>query len=180
MTRETETREAGADAPASSASYPFDRTDPPAYEISLWPHRSLSLSGFRWLLIGIAIGLTLPLLPFAGTPVGWGLLPFLMAALVAVYLAFVRNYRDAELHEHLRLWPDLITVERTEPKGEVLRWHANPFWVEPRIHEDAKIESYLTLRGNGREIEIGAFLSPEERVRLFDALSTALAQVKGF
>ena len=54
---------------------------------------------------------------------------------------------------------------RREPRGRVRRWHANPFWVRPRLREDAHVEKYLTLEGDGREIELGAFLSPWERER---------------
>ncbi|MHA3976823.1 DUF2244 domain-containing protein [Halovulum sp. GXIMD14794] len=172
--------EAGAQTPASSVSgqdAPPDRSDPPLLELVLYPHRSMSLRGFRWVLIFTSVGLAIPLIPFLGTPVGWGLLPFLVGALVALYLAIGRNYRDARLHEILRLWPDLITVERHETDGRVLRWQANPYWVKLTLHQNARLESYLTLKGSGREIELGAFLSPEERVEIHDRLDSALRRL---
>ena len=43
-----------------------------------------------------------------------------------------------------------------------------------RIHPDARIEDYMTMTGGGREIELGAFLSPEERVELADEIERAL------
>ena len=49
---------------------------------------------------------------------------------------------------------------RREPSGGVRRWHANPFWVRLRLLDGERVEKYLTLEGNGREIELGAFLSP--------------------
>lgn len=173
----TEKPRAGADnAPARSTSDPFDRTDPPVFALTLTPYRSMSIPAFRGVLIFTAIGLSIPLLPFLGTPVGWALLPFLVGALVALYLAVVRNYRDAALREDLRLWPDLITVVRTEARGAgVQRWHANPYWTTVRLHDDAKLESYLTLKGNGREIELGAFLSPQEREDIHAQIAAALA-----
>lgn len=106
------------------------------------------------------------------------MLPFLLAVLFALYWAFRRSHADARLSEELRLWPDLITVVRSEPRGAVRRWHANPFWVRVRLHEDAAIEKYLTLRGNGREIEFGAFLAPWERETLFHDLERALAEAR--
>lgn len=161
-----------------SAPAPFGREDPPVLALDLWPHRSSSPRATAWVLAMVAFGLALPLLPFLGTGVGWGLLPFLVAALVALYLAIRRNFEDARLVEELRLWPDLMTVERREPRGRVRRWHANPFWVRPRLSQTARIEQYLTLEGNGREIELGAFLSPPERVALHDEICRALGALR--
>jgi uncharacterized membrane protein len=152
----------------------FSRSDPPILALTLWPHRSLSPRGFRIVLGIAAVGLAVPLFPLAGTSAAWGLAPFLLAALLALWFAIRRSYADGRLTEELRLWPDLITVERREPHGAVRRWHANPHWVRLRLFENARIEKYLTLTGNGREIELGAFLSPEEREALYRDLRRAL------
>lgn len=167
---------AGAVVPAPD---PFGRSEPPLLALTLWPHRSLTRKGFRTVLGMVAAGLTVPLVPLVGTSAAWGLLPFLVGALIALYLAIRRSYRDGTLREELRLWPDLITVERREPKGTVRRWHANPFWVRLKLARNARIENYLTLEGNGREIELGAFLSPDERVALHHDLAEALGEVRG-
>jgi uncharacterized membrane protein len=154
------------------------RTDPPLIVLTLWPHRSLSRRGFRWVLVIAGIGLTVPLVPLWGTPVALGLAPFLLLALLGLYLAIRRSYFDGRLTEELRLWPDLLTVERREPDGRVLRWQANPFWVRPTLLRGAHVENYLILRGSGREIELGAFLSPEERLALHGDLVAALGRLR--
>ncbi len=161
-----------------AASDPFERADPPLLALTLWPHRSLSPRGFAWVLAMVAFGFSLPLAALAGARAGWGVLPFVLAALVGLYLAARRSYADARLREELRLWPDLITVERREPKGAVRRWHANPAWVRLGLYEHDRIEKYLTLTGNGREIELGAFLSPGERVALHRDLGAALGPLR--
>jgi uncharacterized membrane protein len=169
------TRPGGPADGASDGPGPFDRTDTPLLALTLWPNRSLSPRGFAGFLVLLAVCLSVPLLPLLGTGAAWGLLPFLVGMLVAVYAAIRRSYADGRLVEELRLWPDLITVERREPRGAVRRWHANPNWVRLRLLENARIEKYLTLEGNGREIELGAFLSPEERQRLHGELRAALS-----
>jgi uncharacterized membrane protein len=152
---------AGADRrSAAVATDPYARGDPPILALTLWPNRSLTARSAGWTLGLVAVGLALPLLPLGGTTVGWGLLPFLVAALVGLYWAIRRNVLDGRLTEELRLWPDLITVVRREPSGATLRWHANPFWVRLRLLDGERVEKYLTIEGNGREIELGAFLSP--------------------
>jgi uncharacterized membrane protein len=163
----------GAGAGAAAPD-PFARSDPPVLALTLWPNRSLSRGGSGWLIGLLAAGLALPLVPLAGTGAAWGMLPFLLAALLLLYWALRRSYLDGRLTEELRLWPDLITVVRREPRGRVRRWHANPFWVRPHLREDARVEKYLTLEGGGREIELGAFLSPWERETLYAEITAAL------
>ncbi len=164
----------GAGAGAAAPD-PFGRSDPPLLALTLWPNRSLTRRGSGWLMGLLAAGLAVPLVPLSGTKAAWGLLPFLLAALVAMYLALRRSWLDGRLREELKLWPDLITVVRREPGGRVWRWHANPFWVRMKLADGAKVEKYLTLSGNGREIELGAFLSPGERERLHADLQAAFA-----
>ncbi len=166
----------GAGAGAAAPD-PFGRSDPPVLALTLWPNRSLTRRGSGWLMGLLACGLALPLVMLAGSKAAWGMLPFLLAALVAMYVAIRRSWLDGRLSEELRLWPDLITVVRREPGGQVRRWHANPFWVRMKISDDAKVEKYLTLKGNGREIELGAFLSPWERERLHDDLRAAFRRL---
>ncbi len=164
--------------PAGSAPDPFARRDPPVLALTLWPHRSLSRAGTGWVLGLVCAGLAVPLAGLTGTAAAWGLLPFLLVVPLALYAALRRSYADGRLIEELRLWPDLITVERREPRGAVRRWHADPFWVRLRIFENGRIEKYLTLSGNGREIELGAFLSPPEREALHRDLDRALGALR--
>lgn len=166
----------GADAVESAPDH-FGRDDPPLLTLTLWPHRSLTRRGFAWVLGLLCAGLSMPVIALAGTSVVWGLLPFLLVAPLGLYAAIRRNNADGRLTEELRLWPDLITVERREPRGRIRRWHANPFWVRLRLVEDAHVEKYLTLSGNGREIELGAFLSPPEREALYGDLQSALGKL---
>jgi uncharacterized membrane protein len=170
---------AAAGVPAPSTADPFVRGDRPILELTLRPNRSMTWRDGAWVVGLLAAGLAVPLVPLAGTAAAWGMLPFLAGALVALDWAIRRNVRDGRLTEELRLWPDLITVVRREPSGRERRWHADPFWVRLRIFDGERVEKYLTLQGNGREIELGAFLSPGERQALYDALATALSRLKG-
>jgi uncharacterized membrane protein len=162
----------GGDPPGD----PFRRSDPPDLALTLWPNRSATRKAWTWVVALLALGLALPLLGLAGTSAAWGMLPFLVAALVGLYLAVRRSHHDGRLREELRLWPDLVTVVRREPDGRERRWHANPFWVRLKLR-DAHVEKYLTLEGNGREIELGAFLSPGEREALHGELLDALRRI---
>ena len=123
-----------------------------------------------------AFMLTVPLWGIAGTPVFWGLLPFLALAFWGLWFAIRRNGRNLQLMETLSIWRDEVRVERREPDGRLLRWQAEPLKVRIKVHQDARIEEYLTLTGGGREIELGAFLAPEERVALAEEIERGLTR----
>lgn len=151
---------------------------PPApVRILVWPHRSLGPRGFAaFILITFALFLV-PLLAVIGTLVLWAVLPFVLATLWGLWVALRRNTAEALLTEEVVITPDEIRVLRREPDGRELSWQANPYWVRIRLRDDGPVEKYLTLAGAGREIELGAFLSPEERAALRDVLEDELRRV---
>ena len=118
----------------------------------------------------------LPLISIGGTAVFWGLLPFLALAFSGVWYAIRKNGRNLMLSETLSIWRDEVRVERFEVNGTSLRWQAEPMRVRVQVHNDAKIEDYLTLSGGGRVIELGSFLAPEERLALADEIERALTR----
>lgn len=149
----------------------------PVRELMLWPHRSLDARGFAIFIGSTFILLLVPLSAVIGTVVFWVLLPFLMAALATIWIALRSNAAQGALTETLTLTSERVALERREPDGAVRRWEANPHWVRVRLHEaGGPVENYVTLAGGGREVEIGAFLSSDERLRLRDDLIRALGR----
>lgn len=136
-------------------------------ELHLWPHRSLPRRGFVWFIGATAALIALPLLASLGTPVLWFLLPFVGLALAAIWLALQRSSRDGEILEVLRLTATELQLTRHGPRRQRQDWAANRHWVQVHLHEaGGPVANYLTLRG-GREVELGAFLSEEERISLY-------------
>lgn len=143
--------------------------------LSAWPYRSLPKIGFVWFIGGTAALLCVPLLPTLGTPVLWGLLPFMLGVLWLTYFLLQKSYRDGEILEELTLWPDRLRLTRQNPKGAALVWEENPHWVRVTLHRSGgPVPNYITLSGKGREVEIGAFLSEEERIALHAELAALL------
>ena len=148
-------------------------------EVHLWPHRSLPKRGFV-IFIGTTAGfLAMPLLALIGTAALWGVLPFILVTLAGVWWGLARSYRDVERSETLRLWPDKVELTRHD-RGQMPRcWQANPYWVSVHLHPTGgPVPYYLTLRGNDREVEIGAFLSAEERTDLAKSLRAVFASAR--
>lgn len=142
------------------------RTDPPLFETSLWPHRSLPRIGFVWLIGGLCVAFLLPLLAFAGHRALWVILGMIILCMTALWYFLERNYTDGTVHENITLWADLITVERVNPRAPDQYWHANPHWVELHMKDTKEVQNYLTVTGGNREIELGSFLTPKEREQL--------------
>ncbi|MEL6586074.1 MAG: DUF2244 domain-containing protein [Pseudomonadota bacterium] len=144
-------------------------------EVELWPHQSLTGTGFVVVIAGTFLMFCIPLFGLIGSVVLWGILPFAMGALGLLWLAINRNWKDREILETFSLWPDRAVLIRRDPDGSKRDWEANPYWVRVERHAKVgQIEDYLTLEGGPRPVEIGAFLTPEERrdleIRLRDAL----------
>ncbi len=143
--------------------------------LRLWPHRSLPRRGFAAFILGTFILITFPLYPLLGTFVLWGLLPFLLIAVGGIWWALERSYRDADMSEELIIGPDEVHLKRTNPGGKTQEWDCNSYWARVDMYPTGgPVAHYLTMTGKGREVEIGAFLSEDERKALYGELVDAL------
>lgn len=154
------------------------RPDGGAQVLVLWPHRSLPRRGFVG-FIGATAGLAaIPLLALIGTVHLWMILPFVGLAIWGLWAALRHSYRDGAVVERLTLSATSITLERNASGRATQHWQAAPYWITPILHQDHKIPAYLSLRGGPREVELGAFLSPQERQALYHDLSARLATLR--
>lgn len=166
------------EAPEISGASFHEKGAPPLAVLHLWPHRSLPKRGFVGFIAATFILVLLPLLAVIGTPVLWGLLPFILATLGLMWALLQKSYRDGEVLEELTLWSDRALLTRSGTRGKPLSWEANPYWISLHLHEKGgPVEKYLTLKGSGREVELGAFLSADERQELYAILSDLLPQI---
>lgn len=152
-----------------------------AWELRLHPHNALDPRGFVAAIGLTAALLSLPLLAVLGSLVLWGLLPFAGVALGGLWLGLRRNLRDRSVVEEMRLARSGLHLRRLNPRGPVQEWRADPAWVTLHlIPRGGPVPHYLTLTGGGREVELGAFLTPDERIALHDALQRVLTGLKGY
>lgn len=147
----------------------------PAAHLRLWPHRSLPRKGFAAFILATFAMITIPLYPHLGTVVLWGLLPFLLLAVAGLWWGLERSYRDARMSEELHIDSANVHLLRTNPGGARQEWECPSYWVQPQIHvSGGPVAHYITLRGKGREVELGAFLSEDERKLLYGEVVEAL------
>lgn len=160
--------------------YSLTFESPTRAHLRLWPHNALNPRGFAVVIALCAVSLALPLIAVLGSPVLWGLLPFALAAIWGLWFGLSRNWRDRSIVEEMDLSRSAVDLVRHDPGGTVRDWHADPHWVTLRlIPRGGPVANYLTLTGGGREVELGAFLQPDERAHLHDELAALLIRLKG-
>ena len=146
------------------------------FDAILQPNTSLKPRGFMLLMVAIAsvsfvAGMIFMLVG------AWPVLGFFGLDVAVIYLAFKANYRWARIYETVRLTSDSLLVERISPSGRVQRWRFQPYWLKVQIDRPVKHDSQLVLSSHGKRLNIGAFLSPDERVEVANALQGALAKL---
>ena len=143
--------------------------------IEVWPYNSLKPKGFVLFLGSTFVLISLPLFNVLGTTVFWGLLPFLLVAFMGVWFALRRSLNDRQILEQLTLSQEEITFIRQNPTGEHKRWVCSPYWAKLKIYKTkGPVANYITLTGNGKEVELGSFLSENERKTLYEELERLL------
>lgn len=162
---------------------PYDwiqkQQSPDSRIIELWPHNSLPPNGFAGFILATFTLITLPLYGLIGTAVFWALLPFLMVTLGVIWVALRRSYFNRQILERLTLDSEEIELVRHNPSGATQSWSCNGYWTKVQLHpKGGPVPNYVTLSGNGREVEIGAFLSEEERKALYDDLRNVVKAYK--
>ena len=143
------------------------------------PNRSLSSEGTIFVFVILAIGLIIPIVPFLGSQVGITLTLFSGVTFYLFLFFLGKNFQSGQLYEEIKISSEKIEITHKEKNKKKLTWEGNPFWTKVVMEEKAnKVENYLTIREKGRHIELGAFLSPDERINLKNEIQNALAKAK--
>jgi uncharacterized membrane protein len=106
----------------------------------------------------------------------WPVTGFFGLDVVLLYAAFRWHDRQSRRAEFVRLDRDGLTVRRLDPNGSSRSWQFEPYWLQVSIEATTRHDHRLVLRSHGRSLEIGAFLTPDEREELACALRDALAE----
>lgn len=138
------------------------------------PPASLSPRGMRW-LCGMAIGTALvPAVLFAILG-AWPVLGFLggeVGLVLGLVAAHRRWSRAAE--ERVLLTEGRLLLRRADGRGRQESAELDPYWTRLHLEERPGAVPLLEARSRGRRMEIGRFLSAEEKRELHDRLQGAL------
>jgi uncharacterized membrane protein len=147
------------------------------FDAVLHPHRSLTPHGFRWLM-GVVIALNLLVGGWFLAHGAWPVFGFMGLDVVILWLCFRRSYADGRAHETVQLGPNDLVVRKVDRFGRAREWRLEPSWLQVVMDDPPQHESALILRSHGRELVIGSFLTPDERLDFAHALRRALGDWK--
>jgi uncharacterized membrane protein len=149
----------------------------PLLDLTLRPHRSLSRTGFVWLMgllcaVSFAAGLVFFLVG------AWPVIGFLGIDVLLVWIAFRASYARGRQHERVTLFEDRLEIERVDSKGATRRETWQPYWLKVDLAARAGQPASVRLTSHGKSTWLGAFLPIEEREPVARLLQDALEKLR--
>jgi uncharacterized membrane protein len=165
-------------AVASHKSPSATRADEPVFSATIMPHRSLGRSGFRLVMTLVCLASVVSSIPFIILG-AWPVAGFFGLDLLALYVAFLLNYRDGRGFEEILLTRVELLLRRVSPRGVTREWRFNPLWtkLDRRTNGEFGVER-LALVSRGEQVVFAQALSAAEKASFADALSGALAKAR--
>lgn len=153
-------------------------TQSPLFAALLTPHRSLSPSGIRWVIAFTAIMASIPGVVFFAMG-AWPVVGLMGLDIVLLTWALTASYADKDAFEEITLWPDTLDIRSVSKKGRETSLSFNPFLVRfsvVRDNDDRVIALKIVSRES--EVEIGRFLTPDDKASFAAAFAPALSRAK--
>lgn len=141
-------------------------------DAELRPHRSLSLTAFKAMLIAVIAVNAAVAIAFVARG-AYPVAGFLGLDVLALWLAFRWNYRAAQAAQYVRIARGKVHVANVDKGGMATHWVLNPIWA--RVARDGP---GVLIRDGAGQLRVGAFLSPKECAEFAAALDTALHKAK--
>jgi len=154
------------------------RQEPAPFHALLEPHRSLPPRGFLLLMMAIAgisfvTGLAFFMLG------AWPVAGFFGLDVLAIYLAFKLNYRDARAYETIKIEQGDLVLTAVDASGRRREHVFAAAWVRVLLDELHDGTNRLKLALHGSEVGFGSFLTDDERRQLAHELKGALIAARG-
>ena len=165
------------------SQYPFwshEKTDErqEIITITLWPHRSLGNRGYLYLMFAF-IGLIFIFSLLFYSLGAWPVFGFLGLEIGLVWLVFRLNYNSGRNFEQIYITPEKTCVERVSWRGSKNRLTFVSPWISAHCIKTDGICDKLILNCHAEKLEIGAFLPPQEKLSLANALNDCFRRVRG-
>lgn len=170
-----------SDSPVISDSPAFDSPafDPRIrFEAETSPRQSWNPRGFRLVMAILLVGsiATATMFWIMGA---WPVAGFMGVEVVAVLALMLAHRRwSNRARERITLRDDGLHVEREDGLGRHEVAALDAYWTRVALHTRPGRISELRLSSRGRSVEVGRFLPEVEKLRLADALTGALRDLR--
>lgn len=158
--------------------HPFSSPEAAIFQARITPHRSLQQRGFRLVMTLVCIATIVASIPFMILG-AWPVAGFFGLDLIALYVAFRVNFRDARAFEEVAVSPLSVDLAKVCHRGRRREWRFDTLWTKLERRED---EDYgllaLEVVSRGSRVPVAQALSPPERAEFAEAFSGALAEAK--
>ena len=104
----------------------------------------------------------------------WPIIGFCGTEFLLIYVMLKLNYKAARSYERVRLSDSSFEVRKVDPRGGETAYRFEPTWLQVDIDNPPKHHSQLTVGSHGKQLTIGRFLTPAERLEVANALRDAL------
>jgi uncharacterized membrane protein len=146
------------------------------YSAILRPHRSAGTRTIRKIVLFVFAILFSASLIFVSVG-AWPVAPFMGIEVALLFGALRLNDRAGHAYEAINITQTALTVRRVDHWGNRREYSFPPHWLQVNLEEPPSRQTPLELRSHGRSLVIGAFLLPEERLQLAQALRRELGRL---
>lgn len=153
--------------------------DKPFFTALLKPHRSLGATGFALVMGALLFG-WLVIGTFFLSLGAWPVFGFCGLDVLAVFVAFMLNYRAGRACEQVSLSRTRLDIRKVSPSGHAEEHAFNPFWARFSVSRHSEIGiTGMAVEARERSVPVGGFLPPDDRESFATAFGRALAAAKG-
>ncbi|ALN71739.1 DUF2244 domain-containing protein [Aureimonas sp. AU20] len=152
--------------------------DTPLFEALLTPYRSLGRRGFHVTMALFGGASLVSGLAFVLNG-AWPIVGFFGLDVALLWFALRASFRSAQAREEVSVSRTDLSIRKISPRGAVREAHYNPGWARflVRRHPEFGV-THMSVTGEGRATELGAFLNPDDRDSFAKAFARALADAK--
>lgn len=152
--------------------------DAPLFEALLVPYRSLGRRGFHVTMALFGGASLVSGLAFVANG-AWPIIGFFGLDVLLLWIALRASFRSALAREEVSVSRTDLSIRKISPRGAVREAHYNPSWTRflVRRHPEYGV-THMSVTGEGRATELGAFLNPDDRDSFAKAFARALSEAR--
>ncbi|WP_427024780.1 DUF2244 domain-containing protein [Aureimonas ureilytica] len=157
---------------------PAQGADAPLFEALLVPYRSLGRRGFHVTMALFGGASLVSGLAFLANG-AWPIVGFFGLDVLLLWIALRASFRSAQAREEVSVSRTDLSIRKISPRGAVSETHYYPGWTRflVRRHPEFGV-THMSVTGEGRATELGAFLNPDDRDSFAKAFGQALADAR--